>query len=80
MIAFNCSQCGCFFKVDDSYSGKSVRCKKCSHVTTVPAPPEKSVGFVPNVAYKSDGITPNFDELFLALAKEEREAPTLSGI
>ncbi len=77
MIEFNCENCGCFYKVKDSYSGKSVKCKKCDHVTKVPLSPAMSFGYFENIEYGSDGMTPNFDELFTALSREEREAPTI---
>lgn len=77
MIEFNCDKCGCLYKVNDSYSGKSVKCKKCRHVTKVPTSPAMSFGYFENIEYYADGMTPNFDELFTALSKEEREAPAI---
>lgn len=81
MIEFNCKKCECFYKVADSYGGKIVRCKKCGHTTKVPMPmsPDMSFGYFPDIEYMADGMTPNFDELFTALSKEEREAPTLEA-
>lgn len=38
---------------------------------TIPA------GFVVDLPYEDDGVTPNFDELFEALAEHERNAPPL---
>ncbi len=77
MIEFNCEKCECFYKVNDDYSGKSVRCKKCGHVMTVPMPAALPFGYIGDIVYEDDGMTPNFDELFMALSREEREAPTL---
>ena len=36
MIKFSCSQCGRNYEVEDKYSGKSVRCKKCNNKITIP--------------------------------------------
>ncbi|MHC4551684.1 MAG: hypothetical protein ACYSUT_02795 [Planctomycetota bacterium] len=77
MIEFNCAKCDCFYKVKDGFGGKTVRCKKCGHTTKVPMSMDMSFGYFPDIEYMEDGITPNFDELFTALSKEEREAPTL---
>lgn len=77
MIEFKCEKCGCFYRIGDQYSGRSVRCKKCKHATSVPVSPEMSFGYFENLEYGADGMTPNFDELFTALSKEEREAPTV---
>lgn len=77
MIEFNCENCGCFYRVEDGYSGGSVKCKKCSQTMSVPVSPSMSFGYVENIDYGADGMTPDFDELFMALSKEEREAPTI---
>lgn len=77
MIEFNCTHCGRFYKVADTFGGKTVRCKKCGQTTNVPVSLDMSFGYFPDIEYRADGITPNFDELFTALSKEEREAPTL---
>ena len=36
MIKFSCSQCGRNYEVEEKYSGKSVRCKKCNNKITIP--------------------------------------------
>lgn len=77
MIEFNCEKCDCFYKVNNSVAGKTVRCKKCGHVMNVPLSPDMSFGYVPCVEFKADGITPDFDDFFAALANEERTAPPL---
>ena len=77
MIEFKCEKCGHFYKVAVAYSGKPVKCKICKHVMTVPVSTPTPFGYCVDVAYKADGITPDFDEFFQALAKEEREAPAL---
>ena len=64
MIEFKCEKCQSHYKVKDEYAGKQVRCKKCGQVTQI-HPPE------------NDYSMPDFDELFRALAEEERRAPTL---
>lgn len=79
MIEFNCGKCGCFYKLMDNWSGKSVRCKKCNHVTTLPDAAWTTFGYYPDVQYEADGMTPNFDDLFRALAEEERLAPALAA-
>lgn len=63
MIEFKCEKCESLYKVKDEFAGKQVRCKKCGHVTPIPAA-------------ESD-VMPDFDALFSALAEEERRAPTL---
>ena len=50
---------------------------KHEDVIRVPDSSNVPFGGYLDVPYESDGITPDFDELFQALAKEEREAPTL---
>lgn len=79
MIEFNCEKCDCFYKVEETLSGKTVRCKKCQHVMTVPSIQGISIEYVPDIAFKADGITPDFDELFAALAQEELTAPSLAN-
>ena len=51
--------------------------KKNDDITTFPDVPGTPFHWYIDVPYKADGITPDFDELFEALAKEEREAPPL---
>ena len=79
MLKFNCEKCKHIYKIDESYSGKPVRCKQCRHVTTVPLSPGMPSGHLPEVQYKADGLTPDFDKLFDALAHEERTAPPLAN-
>jgi len=52
-----------------------MNCEKYDDVTTASQAPE----YFSDVRYKSDGITPDFDELFAALAHEERTAPPLEN-
>jgi hypothetical protein len=54
--------------------------EKSDPVTTAPFPTETPSGYFCDVRYKSDGITPDFDELFAALAEEERTAPPLETV
>lgn len=53
--------------------------EKSDSVTTVPFSPETPSWYFCDISYKSDGITPDFDELFAALAHEERTAPPLEN-
>lgn len=46
-------------------------CEQCDIRISVPS------GYIMDLRYESDGITPNFDELFAALAEQERSAPPL---
>jgi hypothetical protein len=77
MIQVKCEKCEYTYNVDEIHAGKSIRCKQCGDITTVPFSPGMSFGYFSNVQYKADGMTPDFDELFAALAHEELTAPPL---
>jgi len=79
MLTFNCEKCNHVYKIDEIHSGKPMRCKQCGHITTVPLSSGASFGYFPEVPYKADGLTPDFDKLFAALAHEERTAPPLAN-
>lgn len=76
MIEFNCENCGQTYNISDKYAEKKIRCKSCSHVNTVPAP--MSEFLCGDLKYAEDGITPDFDDIFSALLKQEREAPSVN--
>lgn len=46
-----------------------LNCEQCENPKTVPS------GYITDLPYEADGITPNFDALFAALAEQERNAP-----
>lgn len=79
MIEFNCEKCGYHYNVDDGFSGKPVRCNNCEHAMIVPLSLDMSFWYLPDVEFKADGLTPDFDDLFDALAKEERTAPPMAS-
>ena len=41
MIRFTCAKCGKIYEVENKYSGKSVKCKKCNNKLIIPKEPEK---------------------------------------
>lgn len=77
MINVNCAKCGQCYRLDDQYSGKKVRCSKCGHTNTVATVQTLPADMSDGVPYAADGVTPDFNALFAALLKQEREAPTL---
>ena len=77
MINVACDKCGQCYRVGDRYSGKKVRCGKCGQVNTVPSIHVISTEMNMGVPYAADGVTPDFNALFMELLKQEREAPTL---
>lgn len=78
MIEFSCEKCGHLYKVGKQYAGKKVRCQQCDSVCLVPKANPATRYFYEDVHYASDGITPDFDDIFRALLKQEREAPPIS--
>lgn len=74
MIQFVCDHCGQKYALGEAYAGKKVRCSQCQKVLAVPAVQTQPAT---SIRYAADGITPDFNELFMALLKHEREAPPL---
>jgi hypothetical protein len=77
MINLNCEKCGQCYRIGDEYAGRKVRCSKCGHIHAVPELNTLSIDLMNGIPYAADGITPDFNALFMALLKQEREAPTL---
>ncbi len=77
MINLNCDKCGQCYRIGDEYSGRKVRCGKCGHINAVPAVHVIPMDLTNGIPYAADGFTPDFNALFTALLKQEREAPTL---
>ncbi|MCK5001052.1 MAG: hypothetical protein KAS23_16025 [Anaerohalosphaera sp.] len=78
MIEFNCEKCRSLYKVGAEYAGKKVRCNKCASICLVPKASATVQYFYKDVRYAEDGITPNFDDIFRALLKHERQAPAIA--
>jgi len=76
MIEFKCEKCGHNYKIGDAYAGRKVRCGQCGSVNSAPAARPASINPANGARYADDTM-PDFDGLFLALLKHEREAPTL---
>lgn len=77
MINFECEKCGQCYRVNDEYAGRKVRCSQCGSINLVPQVHAISIDMMTNIPYADDGFTPDFNALFEALLKQEREAPTL---
>ena len=78
MIKFSCKKCGHLYKVDKQYAEKNVQCKECGSVCRVPQASAEIQYFYKDVHYAADGITPDFDDIFSELLKQEREAPPIA--
>ena len=78
MIAFTCETCNHSYKVGQKYAERKVRCSSCGSVCLVPKASPALQFFYKDIHYASDGITPDFDDIFRALLKQEREAPAIT--
>jgi uncharacterized Zn finger protein len=77
MINITCEKCGQCYRVSDEYSGKKIRCSQCGSINLVTLVHEIAMDINLGVPYATDGVTPDFNALFMELLKQEREAPTL---
>ena len=77
MITFECDKCGQKFNVVDENAGKNFICKSCQVLITVPEIRQtQTISFDTSYDAGRMFMMKNHD-LFEALLKHEREAPTL---
>lgn len=69
MIKFSCSECGQAYRVSGEYAGKSVRCKRCRQINTIPQHEKDGLG--------SGNSLIAYDNLLRELAEDEKTAPAL---
>ena len=78
MIKFECSKCGCALNVPAEHEGKRVKCKQCGQVGIVPSLRQAKAGSsIKNLAGTGQDFMERNYDIFQALLKHEKEAPTI---
>ena len=80
MIYLNCKKCGHGYRVDEKYSGRNGHCSQCGHVNIVPRVYIIATDSAVDIPRADDGITPDFNALFMALLEQEHRTPALELI
>jgi DNA-directed RNA polymerase subunit RPC12/RpoP len=79
MVDFECGKCSQKFSVPSKYAGKRIRCKKCSSVNVVPGQkPADSDKGDKEMDLSLDFMNQGSD-VFKALLKHEKEAPSIEA-
>ena len=76
MINFKCKKCGHSHRVGEKYTGLEARCGHCGYINIVPRVYMISMDSAGSIPRTNNGVTPDFNALFIALMKQQ-QAPVL---